>query len=590
MSSTPKRARSISPATKARAGPTAPCWQRRIGRRLRNAGGPYSGETGVRVPLTAAASIDPDQDDRLSYDWNFGDGSTGSGIAPSHAYASEGPYTVTVTVSDGRGGSNSAQASVLVSTATDRSPPSVSLSGPATTLPGVQVTMTAQAFDDRGVAAVVFEVNGGNPTETSAVPYQRVLTVPAVASPGDRIVVRATARDAANNQASTEATVTITAVPDTEPPTVEVHAPPKAAPGSQVRITATAQDNVGVQSVSLAVGGGAATTLPTPPYEITYSIPADAVPGSSIPVVAHATDYSGNQDDATVAVAVVQVSESDTTPPVVDLFAPLQVFAGKLLALTADAKDDVGVASVAFVVNGVTVATITEPPYAFNLPLGPGYTPGALLAIQAKAVDFANLEGADSAQTLIVAASAAGQGVLTGEVYDDTTSLPLPGATVALTGEDGTGSAYGQTTTTDSRGRWAIHATEGTGVIRVTKAGWTSVDRPATVGRRSGDRGVRRAIDTAASDGKRIGRARWKGFGRHQHADRRGGCASDRDAACPDVAHPAGTSGSAAPGLVSSGDGGRHAPRSDVRRCRHALATKRLQRRRRTTGRARDLG
>ena len=446
-----------------------------------SAGGPYTGEIGDRIALTAAASIDPDQDDRLSYDWSFGDGATGSGIAPSHAYASEGTYTVTVTVSDGRGGSDSAQASVVVSTATDRSPPSISLSGPSTALPGVQVTMTAQAFDDKGVAAVVFEVDGANPTETSTVPYQRVLTVPAVASPGDRVVVRATARDAAGNRSSTEATVTISAVPDTENPTVELHAPPRAAPGSQVRITAAARDNVGVQSVSLAVDGGAATTLPAPPYEIAFSIPAGAAPGSSVAVVARAMDYSGNQAEATAAVAVVQVSESDTTPPVVDLSAPLQIFAGKQLSLTADATDDVGVASVAFVVNGVTVATIAEAPYTFTMQLGPGYTPGSVLAIHAKAVDFANLEGSDAAQTLVVAPSAAGQGVLTGEVYDDSTSLPLAGASVALRGEDGTGTAYGQTTTTDARGRWVIYATQGSGVIRVTKPGWTSVDRPATI-------------------------------------------------------------------------------------------------------------
>jgi len=34
------------------------------------------------------------------YDWNFGDGTTGSGITVSHAYSKQGKYTVTLTIED----------------------------------------------------------------------------------------------------------------------------------------------------------------------------------------------------------------------------------------------------------------------------------------------------------------------------------------------------------------------------------------------------------------------------------------------------------------------------------------------------------
>ena len=59
------------------------------------------------VPFTttfnASGSSDPDGDN-LSYVWNFGDGTTASGVTISHTYVSRGYYTCNLTVYDGRGG------------------------------------------------------------------------------------------------------------------------------------------------------------------------------------------------------------------------------------------------------------------------------------------------------------------------------------------------------------------------------------------------------------------------------------------------------------------------------------------------------
>jgi PKD repeat protein len=52
-----------------------------------------------------------------SYSWNFGDGSTGSGVAPSKAYAAAGTYNVTLTVTDDIGQTNSKVSQVPVGTA-----------------------------------------------------------------------------------------------------------------------------------------------------------------------------------------------------------------------------------------------------------------------------------------------------------------------------------------------------------------------------------------------------------------------------------------------------------------------------------------
>jgi len=65
-----------------------------------NAGGPYSGSTNVPLAMTGAGSSDPDAGQTLTYDWNFGDGNTGTGVTPSHTYIHAGNYIVSLTVTD----------------------------------------------------------------------------------------------------------------------------------------------------------------------------------------------------------------------------------------------------------------------------------------------------------------------------------------------------------------------------------------------------------------------------------------------------------------------------------------------------------
>ncbi|MFA0813595.1 glycoside hydrolase family 9 protein [Microbulbifer epialgicus] len=55
---------------------------------------------GLTVFVDGSASSDADGD-TLSYQWNFGDNSNGSGKVTEHSYAGEGQYTIVLTVSDG---------------------------------------------------------------------------------------------------------------------------------------------------------------------------------------------------------------------------------------------------------------------------------------------------------------------------------------------------------------------------------------------------------------------------------------------------------------------------------------------------------
>jgi len=64
-----------------------------------DAGGPYTGIVGKAVNLDAESSGSGD----LTYSWEFGDGSTGSGKNPSHTYSKPGRHNVKLTVTNSDG-------------------------------------------------------------------------------------------------------------------------------------------------------------------------------------------------------------------------------------------------------------------------------------------------------------------------------------------------------------------------------------------------------------------------------------------------------------------------------------------------------
>lgn len=74
-----------------------------------------SGNAPLAVTFDASGSSDPNGD-ALTYSWDFGDGTTGSGVSVSHTFDSEGDYDVVLTVSDGEY-SDDATVTVNVTTA-----------------------------------------------------------------------------------------------------------------------------------------------------------------------------------------------------------------------------------------------------------------------------------------------------------------------------------------------------------------------------------------------------------------------------------------------------------------------------------------
>lgn len=105
---------------------------------------PTSGIPPLAVNFDARASSDPDGDS-LTYSWQFGDNTSGSGATTSHTYAGSGTFVARLTVSDGRGGSASQQLNISVGTR-----PTATITGPqdgAQYTAGETISFAGQATD-----------------------------------------------------------------------------------------------------------------------------------------------------------------------------------------------------------------------------------------------------------------------------------------------------------------------------------------------------------------------------------------------------------------------------------------------------------
>jgi hypothetical protein len=119
---------------------------------------------GASATFDASGSLDPNGT-IASYAWDFGDGSTGSGVSVSHTFAQDGAFTVRVTVTDNDGLTDTATFNVNV---TNVSP--VVGAVPDATL-NVGATYTAVgSFTDPGADAWTATVNWGDGSALEVVP------------------------------------------------------------------------------------------------------------------------------------------------------------------------------------------------------------------------------------------------------------------------------------------------------------------------------------------------------------------------------------------------------------------------------------
>ncbi|PYM93328.1 MAG: hypothetical protein DME04_12340, partial [Candidatus Rokuibacteriota bacterium] len=321
-----------------------------------------TGSSSLTVQGTASDNVGVTQ-----VTWTNSRGGSGTATGTTSWTASgiplqSGANVLTVTARDAAGNAGTAAVTVTY----DNTPPSVSITAPGTgaTVSGT-VNVTATASDNVGVAGVQFLLDGvALGAEQTTAPFSFSWTTGSAANGAHTLSARA--RDAVGNTAvaaNVAVTVSNTA-PDTTKPTIAITSPGPSGSAyttgsSSLTVQGTAADNVGVTQVTWTNSrGGSGTATGTTSWTAS-GIPLQS--GANVLTVT-ARDAAGNAGTAAVTVTY------DNTPPSVSITAPgTGATVSGTVNVTATASDNVGVAGVQFLLDGVALgAEQTTAPFSFS--------------------------------------------------------------------------------------------------------------------------------------------------------------------------------------------------------------------------------
>ena len=200
------------------------------------------------VTFEASASYDPEGGTITKYEWNFGDGASGTGVTPTHIYTEPGVYTVTLTVWDAgpwRNGTgllrNDTASCAITVTGGDVEPPKADAGPDQTVDEDTLVTFNGSGSTDNfGITShtwtftdvTVQILTGVNPTYTFAEPAAYTVTL--------------NVTDAAGYWAIDTVVITVL---DVTPPVADAGSEQKVMVGETVVFNGSGStDNVGVVS------------------------------------------------------------------------------------------------------------------------------------------------------------------------------------------------------------------------------------------------------------------------------------------------------------------------------------------------------
>jgi len=285
--------------------------------------GPYNGTINAAVSFDGSASSDPDGT-IASYNWDFGDGSTGTGPTPVHTYLTVGVFDVTLTVTDEDGASDSATTTATI--AQGNQAPNADAGGPYEGMPGVEVAFDGSASNDPdgNIVSYSWDFGDGN-TGTGPTPVHTYLT-----EGNFNVTLTVTDNNDATDSAST--TATIASEPVNLPPVANANGPDTGTVGVVVSFdgSASSDPDGSITAYNWDFGDGGTGTGPTPghtyasegPFEVTLTV----------------TDNNGETGTDTTSVTIGPADAN--LPPVADIGGPYNGTMGVSVSFDGSASHD----------------------------------------------------------------------------------------------------------------------------------------------------------------------------------------------------------------------------------------------------------
>ncbi len=303
---------------------------------------------------------------------------------------------------------------------TDTIAPVVSLTSPSngSSVSGT-IIVAASATDNMGVTKVEFYVDGAMKAADTASPYSFSWDTASV--PNGAHSLMAQAYDTGNNVGvSSPITVTVNNA-DITPPAVSIVNPVSGSVISgTVNVSASASDDAGVARVEFYVDGGLKNTDFSSPYGFSWDTTSAA--NSNHSLMARAYDASGNAGSSTVIVAV---SNMDNTPPSTAITGPASgtvYTAPQMVAISASASDNAGVAKVEFYDGLGLKGTDTASPYTYSWNITA--SDNGVHSWTSRAYDAAGNTGTSSPVTLTVNISLSNRPPTSSFVFSPTSPRP----------------------------------------------------------------------------------------------------------------------------------------------------------------------
>jgi RHS repeat-associated protein len=266
--------------------------------------------------------------------------------------------------------------------------------------------------------------------------------------------ITAVATDYAPTPNQSQASVQVRKI-TVQPPTVSITNPANGAflSTNSVTVAGGVSSNKSDMTFAVTVNGQAAN-LAGREYTKTLNLNE----GTNV-ITAVVTDALGQQAQQSITVT------NDRTPPTVYLInVPPVVNPGESYTIGAVAADAYGIADVEFTVNGASITRSSVAPFQFTLNIPLLQQPNVNLNISAIARDNAGLSATATARSIT-----SGPSGLTGYVFDDATGYVLPNADARLNNQT--------PLPTDENGLYSFISSSASGIVLISKPGYTTVER-----------------------------------------------------------------------------------------------------------------